>query len=120
MSIVFTNGIEKWTFTDPSLSFPSIPIAGIYAVLTRDTNWKPLPYRVLYFGKAGDLRGRVCGSHEKFWSWRMEAGGTSLLFYSFRAVATEAERTRIETELIRHYGPPCNDKDNLYKTLFGL
>ena len=72
-----------------------------------------------YFGNAKNLSERVCESHEKYWAWRMEAG-LGGLFYSFLMVGHEWERTRIESALIAHYGPPCNDKGNLYKTLFGV
>ena len=120
MSIRFSNGTVSYGFTDPSHLFPNLPKGGIYAVLAYDATWKPLPYRVLYFGKAKDLGERVCESHEKYWAWKMEAGYLSSLYYSFMPVALEAERTRIESELIGHYGPPCNDRGNLYKTLFGV
>jgi hypothetical protein len=120
MGIRFNNGKGSYGFTEPLRSFPSLAVGGIYAVLAYDKTWSPKPYRVLYFGKAKNLSERVCGSHEKYWSWKMEAGYQSALFYSFMFVTSEDDRTRIESELIAQYGPPCNDKGNLYKTLFGV
>ena len=120
MAIAFSNGKMTYGFTEPLHSFPSLPMGGIYAVFAYDKTCGPRPYRVLYFGKARNLRERVCESHEKFWAWKMEAGYLSTLYYSFMLVPLEANRTRIESELIGHYGPPCNDKGNLYKTLYGL
>ena len=120
MGIRFSNGKGTYGFTEPSLGLPRLPMGGVYAVLAHDKTWGPRPFRILYFGKAKNLRERVCESHEKSWAWKMEAGYLSTLYYSFMLVPLEIERTRIESELIGHYCPPCNDKGNLYKTLYGL
>src|ERR1700730_6264293 len=95
-------------FSEPTpLGFVTVPKQpGVYAILVSDNNWKPRPYRVLYFGKAVDLSARVCSSHEKHGEWgRCAAGGT--LYVAWHAIpgSTEFQRATLEENLIKHFSP---------------
>jgi hypothetical protein len=121
MNIHFSDGRLAHAFSEPSKCFPIVELAGLYAVMIYDARCQPRPYRVLYFGKAASLRQRVCGSHEKFWAWQMEAGLNSPLFYSYMPVNVEDDRTRIERDLIANYLPVCNEKGNpIIQALYGI
>ena len=121
MSIEFSDGRTAHEFTEPSKSFPIVELPGLYAVMIYDATCQPRPYRVLYFGKAGNLRQRVCESHEKSWAWQMEAALISPLFYSYLRVNTEADRARIEGDLISYYAPVCNERGNpIIRARYGL
>ncbi len=91
---------------------------GLYAILVFDPRCKPLPYRVIYIGEAGDMGERVCRSHEKYQSWVRSAGG-SLLFVAFHAIVNETERRAAERRLIEHYRPECNETFNAFYGLLG-
>jgi excinuclease UvrABC nuclease subunit len=121
MNIHFSDGQLAHPFSDPSKCFPISELPGLYAVMIYDASCQPRPYRVLYFGKAANLRQRVCASHEKFWAWQMEAGLNSPLFFSYLRVNAEADRARIERDLIANYSPVCNEKGNpMIKALYGI
>lgn len=91
---------------------------GLYAILVFDPRCRPLPYRAIYIGEAGDMGERVCRNHEKYQSWTRAAGGGSL-FVAFHAMAYEAARKVAETRLIRHYSPECNVTHNSLAALLG-
>ena len=80
---------------------------GLYAVMARDASCSPLPYRLIYVGKAGNLSERVCRSHEKYPSWERAARGAQL-FVAFHSIADESARTMAERRIIEHYKPECN------------
>jgi hypothetical protein len=80
---------------------------GLYAVMVHDATCSPLPYRLIYLGKAGKLSERVCGSHEKYTSWERVACGAQL-FVAFHLIADESDRTIAERRIIEHYRPECN------------
>jgi hypothetical protein len=95
------------------------PTPGLYAILVFDCSCSPRMFRVLYFGKAGDLAVRVVSSHEKYDEWCRAAGGAGNLYVAHCQMTTsyEWERTSIEASLIRQYTPVCNTKLN---PLFGF
>jgi excinuclease UvrABC nuclease subunit len=80
---------------------------GLYAVMVYDATCAPLPYRLIYVGKAGKLSERVCASHEKYSSWKRAACG-SPLYVAFRLIADESARTIAERQIIEKYRPECN------------
>ena|SRR5712691_5728564 len=96
---------------------------GLYAIVVYDATCSPLPYRLIYLGKAGNLSERVCGSHEKYESWVRAACGAQL-FVAFRSIKDESTRTVSERRLIEHYGPECNKTFNpntlALRSLLGL
>ena len=92
---------------------------GLYAVMVHDGTCSPLPYRLIYVGKAGNLSERVCLSHEKYPSWAQAACGAQL-FVAFHSIADESARAIAERQIIEHYRPECNQTFNhgLYEALF--
>jgi hypothetical protein len=92
---------------------------GLYAVMVRDAACSPLPYRLIYAGKAGSLSQRVCGGHEKYLSWERAARGAQL-FVAFYLVGDESTRTRFERRIIQHYQPECNETFNHNATVTAL
>ncbi len=54
---------------------------GVFAVMVYDAAYKPLPYRAIHFGEAGEFsaRGLVAG-HPKYVEW-LAAGGTQWGLY---------------------------------------
>jgi len=80
---------------------------GLYAVMVYDATCTPLPYRLIYVGKAGNLSERVCRSHEKYQSWERAACGAQL-FASFHCMISESVRTTAERQIIERYRPECN------------
>ena len=84
---------------------------GLYAIMVLDPTWRPLPYRVIYIGKAGNLAERVSRTHEKYPSWLYAASGAQL-FVAFHTISGESARRTAERRLIEHYGPECNETFN--------
>jgi hypothetical protein len=83
------------------------PFGGLYAVMIYDATCSPLPYRLIYLGRARKLSERVCGSHEKYPSWERAACGAQL-YVAFHSIADESARTIAERRIIEHYRPECN------------
>jgi len=103
-------------FSEPS-AFGSafIPkLSGLYAIVVFDLSCSPRPYRVIYFGKAGDLSDRAVRSHEKYDTWCQAAGGSGRLLISYHLMrdAHDLELYSAEDILIKHYQPVCNIKSN--------
>ena len=73
--------------------------AGIYCFAHNDGG----TWRVSYVGQARSFRDRI-GNHER-WGDARRQGSTHVLAF---VVATQAERDRIEAELIRELQPPLN------------
>jgi hypothetical protein len=96
---------------------PSYSFAGLYAIMVIDMKWRPLPYRVIYFGEAGNMADRLA-NHEKRESWKRAAGG-SVLFVAVRAISVESARKAAEERLIGHYSPECNVIHNSLAALLG-
>jgi hypothetical protein len=113
--------IKFWDFSfrGPFLFFeaPKFNWPGLYAICVYDSTWKPLPYRVIYFGEAGNLAERVRASHEKFQEWKIAAGGAFRLYVAFCRIDNAISRGSAERGLIKHYNPECNDQFN---SLYGL
>jgi hypothetical protein len=80
---------------------------GLYLIMIADGTCTPLPYRLIYVGKAGNLSERVCASHEKLPSWKRAAGGAQL-FVAFHCMIDESARTTAEQQIIERYRPQCN------------
>ena len=108
----------RLTYTPSSMSCPTpfsttfVPSSGgLYAIMIYDANWRPLPYRLIYVGKAQNLAERVCRSHEKYESWERAAGGAQL-YIAFHIIQNESARKAAERQIIEHYGPECNETFN--------
>ena len=102
-------------FSEPiSLTIWQAPsVSGIYAILVPDSQARPKPFRVVYFGEAGNLSTRGIGrSHHKYNDW-LQQGGTLLsnLYIAIYPTLnfTEQQRLALEAQLIRDYRPACND-----------
>jgi hypothetical protein len=101
--------------------------AGLYAIMVYDSTCTPLPFRLIYVGKANSLVERVCRQHEHYPSWLKVANG-GIVYVSFYAIADEAERGATEERLIEHYAPECNIEFNraraaaqrLYSEIFNV
>jgi hypothetical protein len=112
------NGIvfDNISFTEPAhLDLFLLPFGrgGLYAIMVPDSTAKPRPYRVIYFGQAGELQKRVRKSHEGYADWISEAGSAWQLYVSFHAMTgNEEERVAIESRLIAKYKPVCNEVFN--------
>jgi len=115
--IHFNSAHGLLTFSSPS-AFPSsflLPLpalAGVYVILAPDANWRPLPYRPIYFGETGDLSTRVNAAHEHFENWKQEAAQL-YVSYMFTVLDSPAQRRQIEEALIACYAPQtplCNRK----------
>lgn len=107
---------DDYLFTTPQLLSQFTLISetqGIYAILAPSDDWTPKKLRPIYFGEAGQLKRRVCLSHEKYFEWKREAG-TQDLYVSFYLTLgkSDAQRKAIEEFLIGKYNPPCNVKSN--------
>jgi len=89
-------------------ALPALP--GLYAVLVCDSTCAPRPYRVIYFGQAGDLAQRVTRSHEKHPEWCRTANGEANLYLAYDRTLGLTERQQVATEeqLIQEYTPQCN------------
>ena len=85
---------------------------GIYAVMVYDAAYNPLPYRVIFFGQAHDLSNRgLLRAHPKVPEW-LAAAGTRGLYVATYAMpgSTELTRLAVETHLVHHYQPECNER----------
>lgn len=118
----------KHCFSEPEpLAYPTAPWIldrpGLYVVLVYASNWRPRPYRPLYFGESHGVRGRATTEHENYQSWLAEAGQNSNLFRAlcFLPGSTRLERQMAESALIGRYHPPCNDRASVnLAALLGL
>jgi hypothetical protein len=102
-------------FSEPTRFSSSLPPlgGGLYAVLVPNSTVEPKPFRVIYFGQAGNLNDRVTRGHEKFQEWLNEAGSISRLHVSFHTMpGDESERRSVEQQLIEQYQPACNTVHN--------
>lgn len=100
-------------FSEPAW-FPSLltpPFPGIYAILVRDPNCSPRPFRLLYLGESGFLSQRLVMQHEKYQDWVRAAQGGELYFaYHLTSGLRDQQRKDLECALINQYRPPCNEK----------
>lgn len=108
----------NWVFSAPApvtsndlLGLGGLESPGVYAVMTYDARWTPLPYRPLYFGESDRIWNRATPSHENYESWKREAGTAT----PYRALhdmtgSTRVQRQARESALITHYGTPCNQR----------
>ena len=85
---------------------------GIYAAMVYDRSSNPLPYRVIYFGQAGNFsdRGFPYG-HHKYSEWLAIAGSDWGLYVATYGMpgSTELTRVALERYLINYYQPVCNE-----------
>lgn len=103
----------------PLASAATFNYGGLYAILTPDSSWSPLPYRLLYLGESGKLSDRVRTGHEKYASWARAAGGAGRLYVAFHIIENQTERRATESKLIAHYRPECNDTFNPWSGFYG-
>ena len=77
--------------------------SGVYIVITF-TDFDETDYKLLYIGQSQDVRYRLM-YHEQEASWRQHKhqGIVCLAYY-----CNEAERIRIEGEILNQYNPVCN------------
>lgn len=85
--------------------------AGVYAILVPDQTYRPMPFRVIYFGESGDMseRGFLKG-HRKYSCWIREAGSEESLYIAVYPMpkSTPEQRRAVESKLISEVGPVCN------------
>jgi hypothetical protein len=81
---------------------------GVYAVLVRDLFWEPLPYRVIYVGKADTFGPRFLRTHRRYWDWCAVAWNPSRLYVASYAASTSEFRDWLEGRLLAQYRPECN------------
>src|SRR5260370_5354286 len=103
---------SSYLFSEPQLltTWCPPPWAAIYAILVPCVDWRPRPFRVLYFGQTTDLSERFRWSHHAYWSWVCEAGPWAGLYVAVYPMfdSSEEQRRLIEGLLIDWYRPTCN------------
>lgn len=112
------------TFTEPAqFRLRLSPISpGIYAILVPDRSGNGAEYQVIYFGECDDFPRRVTRTHEHYSDWLAEAGGIEKLYVAFYATPflAEAQRRAVESSLVAHYHPVCNEKVTKHFSLGAL
>lgn len=112
------------TFTEPtSFRLRLSPIsAGIYAILTADRSWGTMEYRVIYVRQCDDFSRYVNRAHERYGDWLTEAGSVDNLYVAFCPTPslTEVQRRGVESSLIAHYHPVCNEKPSKHLSFGAL
>lgn len=88
--------------------WPAPAGGGVYAVMVRDARWEPLPYRVIYVGKAERFGERFLRIHPRYWDWCAMAWNPARLYVASYAAATSEFRDWLESHLIARYQPECN------------
>lgn len=106
--------LSGYTFTEPVLFRLRLsPIsAGIYAILMGDRSWGATEPQIIYIGQCDDFSRRVSRSHEHYSDWVTEAGGIENLYVAFCPTPSlpEAQRREVESSLVAHYHPVCNER----------
>jgi len=114
MSIYFgDNTSSPFEFSEPILlsRWAVKPkFGGVYAILIPDQSNSPLPFSVIYFGKATSFAERLSTSHEKYPCWRAECTEGGQLYLALCPIATEEARANVESRLIQAYKPVCNER----------
>lgn len=109
-------------FTEPVLFSMALPpvSSGIYSILIDDASCMPRPFRVIYFGESLNFSQRVTADHECFHDWTFEAGGPANLYVAFcpTPLLKEQQRRWVQSDLIAHYRPACNLKDNQAQSFY--
>jgi hypothetical protein len=94
------------------------PVAGIYAILVPNSDWRPRPFGLLYVGESNFIANRLTKQHEKYSDWLRQANSKPLYYCHYAtSLWTEKERKDAECALINHYRPQCNVKVALVGTL---
>ncbi len=87
--------------------------AAVYAIMTRqDPTGRQASYLPIYIWQSENLDERgFLRSHHKFGCWIREAGSTGNLFIAVQPMpqSTEADRQRIENQLVFKSKPVCNN-----------
>lgn len=99
----------KYEFTLFLKGTEFVPSSGVYVLCNSTTAQSEILYHALYFGEAQSFYQRlnadvIAGRHDGY--KRAILQGLSHIGVHF--VSGEAERKRIETDLIRHINPICN------------
>lgn len=108
---------KKYEFNEYKLDADAIPaVGGVYIITTlkrvQGTN-------VIYVGQSDDIHRRI-GEHQcdekTMKCWKSNAIDDKLFLWIHRT-GSESNcpkecREKIETDLIEHWAPPCNDKHN--------
>lgn len=102
--------LGKAIFDGPQAAGDWTPPAGggVYAVMVRDSRWQPLPYRVLYIGKAERFGDGFLRTHPRYWEWCAMAWTPARLYVASYAAETAEFRDWLEGHLLAHYRPECN------------
>jgi len=106
----------KWgdlSFTDAVTFSGSVPSteSGVYAIMTKpDPQNKPKTYTTLYFGETEDFSKRIDTNHEKYDCWNEKK--INGLYYELYVMpnSSQEKRQKVESSLIKQYGPGCNEK----------
>jgi len=107
--MMLSSGIrfDDWFFTEPTWFADWRPPrhAGLFVILSPDSNWAPKPYQPLYFGEFGNnaqepLLPETC-------AWMLGPANRGALFVSVLPMpfSTTAQRLALRNELLRAYNP---------------
>jgi hypothetical protein len=103
----------KYGFDGPCAAARWTPpsCGGLYAVLVYDAAYDPLPYRVIFFGQTHDLSDPgLLREHPKHSEWLAAAGRRGLYVATYGIPGSTAlTRLAVETHLVHHYQPECNE-----------
>ena len=106
--------VDKYGDLTAILGWIGVEDPGVYAILTGR--------RVLYFGESEAMTRRATSSHEHFVDWCREANGSENLQVAFYHMprSSKQERMAVESALIKHRCPPCNEQFNPFAEYLGF
>lgn len=110
MSFVLNN--IEFSEPEPLIQWNPPNRAGLFAIMIPNKTVKPKPLEVVYLGESGNLNDTILSSHQKKQSWLLQAANNEHdLFISTYLMpkSTEEQRRAIESALINHFKPPCNE-----------
>lgn len=109
-----TMSFADYLFSEPERlpSWKPPYMAGIYAILMDDPSCTPVPFRPIYFGETDDMSEPGLIQHHPLHDcWYKQTGSVYRLHIAVSEMpeSSTAERQRMQTELIKHYRPICNE-----------
>lgn len=103
-------------FTDPVPLAPEVlpSVAGVFAVVVPNYEYRPVPWEPIYFGQSPNLRGAVGTHHAAYGRWRWHPRGRSGLYVAYAAMpsSTEDWRRYNQQQLVKQYNTVCNRDEN--------